>query len=216
MGSLASRQVRLARDAGALDRASARAARTAPAWHLHAGEFDGAAALIDEAEAITEATGNAPLMYTSLVLAAWRGRRGRGARADRRQRSTTRPRRARAGRSPWPSYATAVLYNGLGRYQAALAAARRACEHDELGLFGWALVELVEAAARSGEPELAADALEQLVERTRAERHRLGARGRGAFARAAERRRRGGGALPRGDRAARPHPDRGRSSPART
>ena len=41
--------------------------------HVHAGEFAAAAALIEEADAITEATGNAPLRYTLLVLAAWRG-----------------------------------------------------------------------------------------------------------------------------------------------
>ena len=43
--------------------------------HVHAGEFAAAAALVEQADAITEATGNAPLSYTSLVLAAWRGRR---------------------------------------------------------------------------------------------------------------------------------------------
>jgi DNA-binding CsgD family transcriptional regulator len=64
-------------------------------------------------------------------------------------------------------FAAAVLNNGLGRYQTALAAARRACEQDELGLYGWGLIELVEAAARSGEPEIAGEALEQLSERTR-------------------------------------------------
>ena len=58
------------------------------------------------------------------------------------------------------------MCNGLGRYKAALVAARRASEHDDLGLFGWALVELVEAAVRAREPELAADALERLSERT--------------------------------------------------
>lgn len=41
-----------------------------------------------------------------------------------------------------------MLYNGLGRYDAALAAARRACRYEDLGFFGWALVELIEAAAR--------------------------------------------------------------------
>ena len=53
----------------------------------------------------------------------------------------------------WPHCATAVLHNGLGHYDAALAAAQRACEHDDLGLFGWALVELVEAAPASASPE---------------------------------------------------------------
>jgi DNA-binding CsgD family transcriptional regulator len=59
-----------------------------------------------------------------------------------------------------------VLYNGLGRYQGALAAAQRACEYEDLGVFGWALVELIEAGARSGNREAAAAALEQLAERT--------------------------------------------------
>jgi DNA-binding CsgD family transcriptional regulator len=61
-----------------------------------------------------------------------------------------------------------VLYNGLGRYPTALAAAQRACEYEDLGVFGWALVELVEAGARSGTYEVAAAALERLAERTRA------------------------------------------------
>lgn len=38
--------------------------------------------------------------------------------------------------------------------------------YDALGLFAWSLIELVEAAARSREPELAGDALERLFERT--------------------------------------------------
>jgi DNA-binding CsgD family transcriptional regulator len=65
-------------------------------------------------------------------------------------------------------YVTAVLYNGLGRYQDALASAQRACEHDDLGLFGWALIELVEAGVRSDSRDAAGDALRKLEERTRA------------------------------------------------
>jgi DNA-binding CsgD family transcriptional regulator len=64
-------------------------------------------------------------------------------------------------------YATAVLYNGLSRYQDSLAAARRACADDDLGLVGWSLTELVEAAARSDRPDLGAEALLRLEERTR-------------------------------------------------
>jgi hypothetical protein len=55
-------------------------------------------------------------------------------------------------------YATAVLDHGLGRYPAALAAAERACEHDQLSAFARAVIELVEAGARSGQPEGAAAA----------------------------------------------------------
>jgi DNA-binding CsgD family transcriptional regulator len=65
-------------------------------------------------------------------------------------------------------YATALLYNGLGRYDAALAAATRACQYEDLGFFGWSLAELIEAAARSGQPESGEAALDDLTERTRA------------------------------------------------
>jgi tetratricopeptide (TPR) repeat protein len=65
-------------------------------------------------------------------------------------------------------YVTALLHNGLGRYQDALDAARNACAHDDLGICGWALTELVEAAARSDRHEIASDALRRLEERTRA------------------------------------------------
>ena len=46
------------------------------------------------------------------------------------------------------------------------AAARLACEYDDLGIYGFALVELVEAAARTGDTEEAAAALRRLEERT--------------------------------------------------
>jgi ATP/maltotriose-dependent transcriptional regulator MalT len=65
-------------------------------------------------------------------------------------------------------YAKAVLSNGLGDYEAALEAAQRACEQDDLDLCGWSLIELVEAGARGGRPELAGEALRRLGERTRA------------------------------------------------
>jgi DNA-binding CsgD family transcriptional regulator/uncharacterized protein YbjQ (UPF0145 family) len=67
------------------------------------------------------------------------------------------------------SYLRALLCNGLGRYDDALAAARQAAEYpEELGFFNWGLVELIEAAARSGKAELAADALDRLSQQTSA------------------------------------------------
>jgi DNA-binding CsgD family transcriptional regulator len=162
---LATRQLQLARDVGALT-VLPLAATYRAGVHVHAGEFAPASALIEEADAITEATGNAPLMYTSLVLAAWRGQE---AKATELIEASLEDAASRGeGRAiTLAEYATAVLYNGLGRYQAALGAARRASEHDDLGLYAWALIELVEAAARSGDAELATAALEQLSERTR-------------------------------------------------
>jgi DNA-binding CsgD family transcriptional regulator len=64
--------------------------------------------------------------------------------------------------------ANALLLNGLGRYDQALAVAGPACEQEESALFPYALVEMIEAAARSQRPDLAATALERLSERTRA------------------------------------------------
>jgi DNA-binding CsgD family transcriptional regulator len=61
-----------------------------------------------------------------------------------------------------------VLFNGLGRYEEALAPAQRACAQDDLSLYALALVELIEAAVRNNRRELAAAALERLSERTRA------------------------------------------------
>ena len=65
-------------------------------------------------------------------------------------------------------YSTAVLCNGLRHYETAYKAAKRACEHNDLGLHGWALSELVEAATRTLEHDVAADALGSLSEMTRA------------------------------------------------
>lgn len=163
---LATHAVRLARDAGALATLPLALSYRA-AVHVHAGEFAAASALIQEAEAITDATGNAPLRYTSLTLAAWRGDEEP---AVRQIESGVKEATARGeGRAlGLAGYARAVLYNGLGRYDAALDAARQACEFDDLGFFGWSLVELVEAAVRAGAPDLALGAVGKLEERARA------------------------------------------------
>ena len=64
--------------------------------------------------------------------------------------------------------ARALLYNGLGRYGAALPAAESASARNELTVSTWSLPELVEAAVRSGRGDVASEALERLVERTQA------------------------------------------------
>jgi DNA-binding CsgD family transcriptional regulator len=163
---LATRAVRLARDAGQLSVLPIALTYRAGV-HVHAGEFDAAAGLIAEADAITEATGSAPLWYTSLVLAAWRGQEDRALELIQLGFNDATVRGE--GRAiTLAHYVTAVLYDGLGRYGDALAAAQRACAYEDLGLFGWALIELIEAAARSDNREVASDALLRLDERTRA------------------------------------------------
>ena len=62
-----------------------------------------------------------------------------------------------------------MLDNGLCRYDEALAAAEPGSEYpDELGLAAWPAVELIEAAARTGQPERGIGALRRLAEVTRA------------------------------------------------
>jgi hypothetical protein len=66
-------------------------------------------------------------------------------------------------------WAAAILANGLGRYAAALAAARHASQDSPaLYMAGWALPELIEAAARTANTRLARDALARLTETTQA------------------------------------------------
>ena len=65
-------------------------------------------------------------------------------------------------------HARAVLYNGLGRYEAALGPAQSASARDELLVSVWSLPELVEAATRAGQADVANAAIERLSERTRA------------------------------------------------
>jgi DNA-binding CsgD family transcriptional regulator len=137
--------------------------------HLHAGEFAAAASLAEEADAITDATGNAPVKYPALLLAAWRGVDPATLHEMSRGLGDVVARGEGRGIGGY-GYATAVLYNGLGRYDAALASARSACEYDDLGVYGFALAELVEAAARSGAHGEAEGALRQLEERATAVR----------------------------------------------
>jgi DNA-binding CsgD family transcriptional regulator len=163
---LAETAVHVARDAGAL--AVLPIALTYRAGvHVHAGEFAAASALLEEADAITLAMGNAPLRYGTLSLAAWRGDEAPAVRViDQCRRDATARGDGRA--LGLIGYVTAVLNNGLGRYDAALAGAEEACEDEDLGFYGWSLVELIEAAARTGAYEKANAALQELESRTRA------------------------------------------------
>ena len=162
---LAGRAVELARGLGALGILPVALSYRAGV-HLHAGEFAAAAALVSESDAIGTAIGNAPIRYTRLMLDAWRGDE---AAAVKTIETAVKDASARGeGRAlALASHVTAVLNNGLCRYDAALEAARQACRQEHLGFFGWSLTELIEAAARSDARETAAEALLQLEERTR-------------------------------------------------
>jgi DNA-binding CsgD family transcriptional regulator len=155
----------LARETGALI-ALPFALNYVAAHRLFSGEFAAAATLIEEADAIIKATGNAPVADFSVLLAGWRGQRERTLRLRETivDDATGRGEGLAIALAEW---AAAVLHNGLGAYGEALLAAQRASENDQLGFGVWVLPELVEAAARSRELALAHDAFEQLAVRTR-------------------------------------------------
>src|SRR5690606_21090577 len=71
-GALATRAVRLAREVGALTTLPVALTHLAGV-PLFGGDFAAAAALIEEADGIAAATGNAGVVYARLLLGAWRG-----------------------------------------------------------------------------------------------------------------------------------------------
>lgn len=133
--------------------------------HTITGEFASAAELLEEAASITAATDhNSPVRYHWVLLAAWRG--------DVTQAGPLLESAASDGIARGEGrllgltgYATALLYNGLGRYEEALTAARDACDYDDFGIHGWCLFELVEAATRTGNDDTARRAFERLEQR---------------------------------------------------
>jgi len=163
---LATRGLRAARETGAL-RMLPIALTYRASLHVHEGEFSAASSLIEEADAIIEATEMAPLKVASLALAAWRGNEPKALELLEAGRREATARGEGVGLSIL-DWATALLYNGHGRYDEALAAARRGCEQDDAGLFAWTLVELIEAGVRSGATDATAAALDRLSLRTQA------------------------------------------------
>jgi DNA-binding CsgD family transcriptional regulator len=105
--------------------------------------------------------------YPTLLLSAWRGVEDEALQDTSKALEDATARGEGRGIGGY-GYARAVLNNGLGSYEAALASARSALEYDDLGLTGFSLIELVEAGARSGAHAEAAAALGQLEERTSA------------------------------------------------
>jgi len=164
---LSARLIKLARGAGALAVLPV-ALRLGAGIQLLAGEFAAATSIAAEAEAVGRATGNPVAPYGRLMLAAWKGRE---AETSQLIAATTTQMVAR-GEGQWLTaahWATAVLSNGLCRYDEALAAAEQGSEYpDELGLAAWPAVELIEAAARTGQPERAIGALDRLSATTSA------------------------------------------------
>jgi DNA-binding CsgD family transcriptional regulator len=159
------RQAQLVRDAGALAELP---------LHLHAlaqdkartGDFADADMLVAESDSVAAATGSQIPPFAALTLRSLQGREAEasGLIEATIQQATAGGQGLAVMAAHW---AAAVLYNGLARYEEAASAAREVTTN---AIDPWqsmfALPELVEAAARVGDTELARDALERLEETT--------------------------------------------------
>jgi DNA-binding CsgD family transcriptional regulator/tetratricopeptide (TPR) repeat protein len=164
--AVSTRGVQLARDSGALAVLAVSVNVLAQAMSL-AGEFEKAARLIAEADAVTEATGTHVAPYGALVLAGLRGHEaGAFGLIDATVNAATADGQGTAVQ--YARWAGSVALNGLGRYAEALVAATDASDDTpELFVSAWSLSELIEAATRSERIDEARTALERLAERTR-------------------------------------------------
>ena len=93
---------------------------------LLAGDFAAAAAMAKRADAVAQATGITAGPYGSLALAAWSGAEA----TVEHLITTVTPRMLARHEGQWltaAAWATAVMSNGLGRYEEALAAAAEGC-----------------------------------------------------------------------------------------
>jgi DNA-binding CsgD family transcriptional regulator len=134
---------------------------------IYEGELTAAAILLDEAATISRAA-NAPAGEAiRLLLAAFRGDEPETQRLVKTLEDVAVA-RGEGLLLTVSEYATAVVQNSTGHYDAALASARRAAAADDLSFSWCALSELVEAGVRAGDPDTAADAFARLAERTQA------------------------------------------------
>jgi len=164
---LATRAVQLAREAGALGVLPVALNHLAHVRCLE-GDLDGASALLDEADGISAATGTEPLFFGRFTLVGCRGIETDALALCKAIVPAVTARAAEGFVLTFSEHALAVLYNGLGRYGEALGPAQSASTRDELLMPVLSMPELVEAATRSGQAEVAKEAIDRLSERTSA------------------------------------------------
>ena len=162
---ISTRAVRLAREAGALE-ALAVADNACGQAAAFEGDFATARLLIAEVDAVKAATGTRIARHAAIALAGMRGEAGEAsamfdgvvARATAAGQGTA---------VQYANWARAVLLNGLGRYEEARPAAVAASlDAPPIHIATWALSELIEAASRTGDTALAAQAVARLGEHT--------------------------------------------------
>jgi DNA-binding CsgD family transcriptional regulator len=157
---LTQRQVRLARETGALEALPIVLTNRA-ITHILSGELPAAVSLVEEIAVISEATGTPLPPYAAVAVAANGPPADAHALIDASLQAATD--RGEGAAVKWIQLEKAVLCNALGRYDDAWTAAASAYE-DPVLCSTWLVSELIESAARSGRPERAARAAEDLRE----------------------------------------------------
>jgi DNA-binding CsgD family transcriptional regulator len=163
--TIEARQLQSCREAGLLAQLviSVNAVAIRTIWH---GDFAAAVSLIAEAEAIAAATGTHFAPYAAVFLAGFQGAETAAAQLIEAVIKDARAAGQGVG-IQWSQWVSAILYNGLGRYETARTQAQQASEQaPELYISMFAVPELIEAASRTGQTRLAADALDRLAETT--------------------------------------------------
>ena len=165
--ALSARTLELVRETGLLAPLPM-AAATRYTRDVYAGDLTAAAVYVAEQDRLLEAIGGEGSPASRMILAAYSGREREVAQLDE---ATTRHALSRGYGIGLDAlhWAKAVLGNGLGRYDQALAAAQPGAAYPPaMTVYSRILSELVEAAARCGRPEAAADAIRRLAEMARA------------------------------------------------
>jgi DNA-binding CsgD family transcriptional regulator len=164
---LSGHHLRLARHTGALSELPLAFGSRTPVL-VFCGELAAAAALVEESRSVHEAAGIAEAPYGALILTAWQGR----AAVARELIEVTSGEATARGEGVGVAiceYSHAVLCNGLGQYDEALAAARDACaDPREMVAHNWGMTELIEAAVRTGRTDLATETLQRLTTKAHA------------------------------------------------
>jgi DNA-binding CsgD family transcriptional regulator len=164
---LTARQVRIARESGALTVLPITLS-TRAGVRLFAGELSEAASLVEQVEAVSDAIDTRTVRYAAVLVAALRGREHEAHEVIHANAKDFADRGEGMAVS-MALWATAALYNSLARYEDAFVAAEQAlADPYELWFSPSATVELIEAASRSGRYTAASAGLERLAEGTSA------------------------------------------------
>ena len=164
---LSGHHLQLARQTGALSELPLAFGSRTPVL-VFCGELAAAAALVEESRSVHEAAGIAEAPYGALILTAWRGQV-----PEARELIDVTIREASARGEgvgvAISEYSHAVLCNGMGQYDEALAAARGACaDQAEMVAHNWGMTELIESAVRTGRTDLATETLQRLTAKAQA------------------------------------------------